>query len=171
MSKPKCKYCQKELDKKEAYSPTGKSPWFCNENEYQLFMQPKWDKKDFVDSMEVLIPLMWGMDKAGWLIIKKALLAWYDEFGKERIEAYIDAKVEYIGDALDRKYFEDDSKKAFYAVAIIRNSIREFMEHYIPQKKREEVVELDAFYMPSEVRYKPTKVRRAMKILENEGGD
>ena len=169
MGRAKCKLCGKSLNTKESFSENGKAPWFCNESEYKIYMQPKWDKDEFKEDISETIPFMWGLDNSGWLAVKKALVSWYDDLGNEVVRAYLEDKGEEIEDSVRKKSFDTSVNKAHYIMAIIANTIRDFAKDYTPKEELTQVREVD-FYMPDKVCYTPTKKHTAFAILE-EGGD
>lgn len=166
--KAKCKYCNKEINTDDSFSPTGKSPWYCNEEEFHICEKAKNDKQEFTDEILSLAIYEWGLEGESVFIIKKALLTHYNKYGKEIMVAYLEIKMEEIERSIKNKNFATLVKKAHYIMAIINNSLPDFAKGYTPVKEREEIHEVE-FYMPSQIKYAPIKQRRAMTALEEDG--
>lgn len=116
----KCKICKKELTKSDRYSPTGKAPYYCNENEYLSLHNEKQNKEELYALLQeifffknaVFPPLINTKIKDltktySYGIIKEC-------FKEQR------ACIEY---SLKNKEFENTAHKIRYVFVIVANSI------------------------------------------------
>ena len=132
----KCRYCKKELDKKQAYAiPDGKSPKYCcNETEhFEQELQKEIVKQNRSDCFKLLCEYM-GIKGILPTIANKELEQFASAYSFEIVKKTIQNNKESIEWACRNKDFKNTSAMVKYVLAIIRNKLHDVSI----QVKREE---------------------------------
>ena len=174
MSKTKCFICGKEVDKKTAFKmpyATNKNHYYCSEEEYNTFMAEKNKEDKFQLDVRAFFDLDFDITERSW----KEMSAFFSElrktYSREQILWYIEQNIDKIVSAVQKKEpFSYEFVMYRYIIAIIKNNIKFFISQNPLPDNRVEEVEVD-FYMASFDKYKPSKTRRAMSDIEEEGDD
>ena len=128
----KCNYCQEKIDKKGAFSPTGKTPWFCSEEHYERFTKDNKDKRLLNEYVYDLFGLDNGADVP---LLKKKLSDLMKVYSAAQILNTFEGKEKDIRYWLTRTdKLKTAQSRIAYIFAIIGNAI---MDYPVVQNRKE----------------------------------
>lgn len=139
--KSKCKICQKELDA-DKYSPTGKAPYYCSEDEYI----------SVVKGREILLKLIQDIFyfQEGFIppLVLKKIKELTKSYSYGIITECFKGQRVLIEDILRKKEFNNTAHKVNYIFAIIGNNIDDVVLCDDKPQNLEDNVDIDLLNNP-----------------------
>lgn len=174
MSKTKCFICGKEVDKKTAFKmpyTTNKNHYYCSEEEYNEYKAEKDKDEKFQLDVRAFFDLDFEItNERSWKEMHTFFAELRKSYSREQILWYLEQNIDIIIDAVNKKQpFSYEFVMCRYITAIIKNNIKFYIsQNPLPDNQLEEV-EVNFYMAPN--KYKPSKTRRAMSDIEEEGDD
>lgn len=119
MPKAKCKLCKKELSS-DRYSPTGKAPYYCNEEEYLSIHKEKLDREELYNLLQQIFYIDGGFIPP---LIQRKIKELTNTYSYAIIKECFKEQRQSIEYALKAKEFENTAHMIRYVFVIIGNTI------------------------------------------------
>ena len=174
----KCKFCGKELTTDIAYKSESDKAYFCNQDEFQSWLQNKINKQAEKETEKEIFNIM-GETVGGiikpysWKEIKETVSLLKTKFSLDQIKDYVSSEKSNIEDIIRRKSFNSEFNKVKYYLAIIKNNIEEDIlnDKYVSdvsiQLVKNDIIDAGEINFDS-FKYKPRKMRKPMIEFEIE---
>lgn len=159
MSKVKCKFCGKSIDKKDAYveeyltkSMTIRNKYFCNKNECDEYHKQQEEKelkekraKEMKKEARELSRELCGLDqKEKSVYFSSTYKIITDKFDNELIYDYCTKYKNEILDLLNSKDFKTSASRIKYCLVMLENQLERYkLELSEPKEEKEKVIEVD----------------------------
>lgn len=172
MPNPKCRFCGKEVKRKEAFlvKKGAKNLYYCNEQEYNNWLLQQKQEEELRNSIYYEIEDIIGVitDNRNWNRIRDMVDFLSQSYSLAQINDYVVSNSSKISNILSKKTFSGESNIVKYCVAVIQNNIKSYQPVEEEHIERESI-DVDFYMAP--VNYKPTNQRRSMIEIEQLDSD
>ena len=166
MAAPKCRYDNREVDRKTAFKVVikDKNTYWCSEKCYQLHCEAQERQAKInaeYDEIYELTKQIFGYEFTGYSLLKREVNTWEKVGTRAKIIAYLTENKNWLSGVM-RKEFASDYNRVRYYSAIVAGKLHDFKPKSLEVEKPKVVVEEQY-----ETKYQP-KVRAALLDFEED---